>query len=48
MELKIFNTKQEVAEAFANYLTDLIEKNDALHVALSGGSTPKVVFDHLA
>ncbi len=48
MELKIFNSKQEVAEQFSEYLKSLISQNDKLTVALSGGSTPKVVFDYLA
>ncbi|AOW20905.1 6-phosphogluconolactonase [Urechidicola croceus] len=45
MELKTFKNKKEVAENFAQYLIDLISQNDKLHIALSGGSTPKVIFD---
>lgn len=48
MELKISNTKQSTAENFTDWLIDLIRSNDSLHIALSGGSTPKIVFDELA
>ena len=48
MELNISSTKQDTAESFTDYLVQLIKANDSLHVALSGGSTPKIVFDELA
>lgn len=48
MELKIYDTKQEVADAFSNYLFRLITSRDTSHIALSGGSTPGAVFDSLA
>ena len=48
MELKIYGTKEEVAQKFSNYLQTLIQDKDKIHVALSGGSTPKIVFDELA
>ena len=48
MEVKVFKDKQEVAEKFSEYLAQLISSRDVIYVALSGGSTPKVVFDHLA
>ena len=48
MQLKISKTKQKTAEHFTDWLIDLIHANDSLHVALSGGSTPKIVFDELA
>jgi 6-phosphogluconolactonase len=48
MELKIYKNKQEVAKEFSNYFTELVNGKDIFHVALSGGSTPKVVFDVLA
>lgn len=48
METRIYNNKQEVAEYFSKYLEQLITEKDKLSVALSGGSTPKVVFDHLS
>lgn len=48
MELKIYKDKQEVAEQFSSYFVDKIKDKEAFHVALSGGSTPKIVFDVLA
>ncbi|MEC8831828.1 MAG: 6-phosphogluconolactonase [Bacteroidota bacterium] len=48
MELKIYRDKQEVAEQFSSYFIDQLKDKDAFYVALSGGSTPKIVFDVLA
>lgn len=48
MEVKIYNDKQEVAEQFSAYFADLVADKDIFHVALSGGSTPKLIFDILA
>ncbi len=48
MKINMDTTKQEVAETFAKTLNSLIKGNDKTRIALSGGSTPKVVFDYLA
>jgi 6-phosphogluconolactonase len=48
MDLQIFSTKQEVAQNFALYLENWIKHKDEVHMALSGGSTPKIVFDELS
>lgn len=48
MKLKISKTKQEVALNFSRYLAILIASREKVHIALSGGSTPKIVFDELA
>lgn len=48
MKLHIAPSKQEVAQAFANYLINLAQGKETLTIALSGGSTPKIVFDLLA
>lgn len=48
MELKIYKDKQEVAAEFAKHLSAFIGERDICHIALSGGSTPKIVFDELA
>ncbi|TVZ51799.1 6-phosphogluconolactonase [Dokdonia sp. Hel_I_53] len=48
MKLHISKTKQEVAQEFADFLIDLASDKQSITVALSGGSTPKIVFDHLA
>lgn len=49
MKLNIHENKQEVAKAFSEYLKERINgAEDKLHVALSGGSTPKAIFDYMA
>ncbi|MEN1785131.1 MAG: 6-phosphogluconolactonase [Bacteroidota bacterium] len=48
MDVKIFKDKQAVAEAFSAYFAELVSEKDIVHVALSGGSTPKIVFEVLA
>ena len=48
MELKVYKNKQEVAKAFSAFLAERISQASKFTVALSGGSTPKIVFDHLA
>ncbi|WP_394750621.1 6-phosphogluconolactonase [Spongiimicrobium salis] len=48
MELKIYDTKADVAQYFSAYLAQLIATGETVHIALSGGSTPKIVFDRLA
>lgn len=49
MEIRIYNNPIEVAEKFAEYLSELISaKNGPVHIALSGGSTPKLLFSHLS
>jgi len=48
METKIYKDKNEVAVQFAAYFTGLIKDYGTFHVALSGGSTPKLIFDVLA
>lgn len=48
MDKKVFDTPKAVAAAFAADFVALVEQNDQLNVALSGGSTPKILFDLLA
>jgi 6-phosphogluconolactonase len=48
MEIKISESKKQTAESFSEYLYKLTAKNSILHIALSGGSTPKEVFKELA
>ncbi|MEN8798282.1 MAG: 6-phosphogluconolactonase [Flavobacteriaceae bacterium] len=48
MILTIYNTKQELAEKFAEFFYDFTKGKEEIHVALSGGSTPKIVFEVLA
>ncbi len=48
LQLKKFADPQTLAEHFARQLIDWIKERDSLHVALSGGSTPKLLFRILA
>lgn len=48
MEVNIAGSKKQTARSFSEYLANLIAKNNILHIALSGGSTPKEVFKELA
>ncbi len=49
MKLNIFPNKEEVAQNFAMFLMELIASSEEdVHIALSGGSTPKIVFEELA
>ena len=48
MQLLLSDSKESLAEEFAHHFQELTESTDKIHVALSGGSTPKVVFDFFA
>lgn len=48
METKIYIDKNDVAKQFAAYFANLVKDYGTFHVALSGGSTPKLIFDVLA
>lgn len=48
MQLHIQPTNEETAADFASFLKEKLEATDILHVALSGGSTPKLLFDYMA
>ena len=43
----IYKDNLAVAEAFARYLYRQISITDTFHIALSGGSTPKILFDYI-
>jgi 6-phosphogluconolactonase len=47
MEIKIYDTKALVASSFAAYLEKWLRENEQAHIALSGGSTPKILFEEL-
>lgn len=47
-QTRIYHTKQEVAERFSIFFQELASSKKTFHIALSGGSTPKIVFDYLA
>ncbi len=46
--IKIFDSKKELAIFFGELLKEKTEKNNRINIALSGGSTPKAIFDELA
>ncbi|MDO1511338.1 6-phosphogluconolactonase [Maribacter confluentis] len=48
MEIKVYQNKEKVAEEFSKYFIEKSFTKSPFHVALSGGSTPKIVFDVLA
>ena len=48
MEIRVYKDKNEVAEQFSAYFAEKVANEESFHVALSGGSTPKIVFDVLA
>lgn len=48
MKLEISKTQRDVAKNFSNFLAEFISTRDKVYIALSGGSTPKIVFDELA
>lgn len=48
MKTNIYKDKNEVAQEFSKFFSDLVQGKEIFHVALSGGSTPKIVFDVLA
>ena len=48
MDVRIFQNKIKTAEAFSAFFAEKSKAQQPFHVALSGGSTPKIVFDVLA
>ncbi len=48
MKLKVYKDKQEVAQHFCAYFSEWVKEREISHIALSGGSTPKLIFDLLA
>ena len=48
MDKRILDTPEEVASAFASDLLDWMQGGSMRHIALSGGSTPKILFRLLA
>lgn len=48
MTINIFENNEVLAEAFAIYFAEWMREKERVAVALSGGSTPKVLFKHWA
>lgn len=47
-EIKIFDTPEVLAESFAHYFANEVRAKEKYNIAISGGSTPKVIFKVLA
>ena len=47
-ETRIYIDKSDLAQAFSEFLIQEIESSSAINIAISGGSTPKVIFDYLS
>lgn len=49
MNIEIYNNTREIADAFASIMQKTAKQNEnkAVHIALSGGSTPKAIFREL-
>lgn len=48
MDIRIFDSPIDTAKAFAEYMLEMHQSQGKLNIALSGGSTPKILFDLLA
>ncbi|WP_178384500.1 6-phosphogluconolactonase, partial [Histophilus somni] len=48
MNTKIFDTAQHAVEQIAQEFVQYSKQNRAVHISLSGGSTPKLLFKTLA
>lgn len=48
MKVNIYPDRQDVAQEFASYFAHAVKGRKEFHLALSGGSTPKLIFDVLA
>jgi 6-phosphogluconolactonase len=48
MNIIVSSSKESLAEEFAYMLKEMSDTGEKIHVALSRGSTPKVIFDYIA
>ncbi|WP_019538746.1 6-phosphogluconolactonase [Proteiniphilum acetatigenes] len=48
MEIQIFKTKDDLNHTFTEQIKEIISEKERVTVALSGGSTPKSLFDYWA
>ena len=46
MDIQIYNSLQSLNESFTEWFKEIIDENDYITVALSGGSTPKSLFNY--
>ena len=48
MEIRISKTKEDLAESFSIFFKSLVQAEKTSHVAVSGGNSPRAIFDFLA
>src|SRR5690554_8173515 len=48
MNIEIFNTLNDLNRSFTEWLKEIMEEKESVSIALSGGSTPKSLFDYWA
>lgn len=48
MKKQVFNNLEELNKSFTNLLKEILSRKDKVTIALSGGSTPKSLFDYWA
>lgn len=46
MEKRVFDNLQELNKSFTDWLKDILKDRNSVTIALSGGSTPKSIFDY--
>ncbi len=47
-KIEIFSSKDDLSRQFGNVLMTLADKKETVNIALSGGNTPKAIFDYLS
>lgn len=47
-KIEIFSSKDDLSRQFGNILINLAGKKETVNLALSGGNTPKAIFDYLS
>lgn len=48
MEINIFNSKEDLNQSFTKRIVEIMSQKDIVTIALSGGATPKSLFDYWA
>lgn len=48
MDIRISKTQEDLASDFSIFFKSLVQSDKTTHVALSGGNSPRKIFDHLA
>jgi 6-phosphogluconolactonase len=46
MDIQIFESLKELNQSFTEWLQEILKKKKSITVALSGGSTPKSLFNY--